>query len=85
MLIIIDEISMVSSKLFYQIHKRLNEVFSPAQDALFGGKSFWYVETCISYTQFVQDLYLHLIKLKLRKDLPIYTYGVNSNWQKLIK
>ena len=38
-LVIIDEISMVSSKLFYQIHKRLNEIFSPAQDVPFGGKS----------------------------------------------
>ena len=38
-LVIIDQISMVSSKLFYQIHKRLNEKFSPRQDVLFGGKS----------------------------------------------
>ena len=30
---------MVSSKLFYQIHKRLNETFSPGQDVPFGGKS----------------------------------------------
>ena len=28
-LVIIDELSMVSSKLFYQIHKRLNEISSP--------------------------------------------------------
>ena len=27
--VFIDEISMVSSKLFYQIHKLLNEIFSP--------------------------------------------------------
>ena len=38
-IVIIDEISMVSSKLFYQIHKRLNEIFSPGQDIPFGGKS----------------------------------------------
>ena len=38
-LVIIDEISMVSSKLFYQIHKRSNEIFSPGQDVPFGGKS----------------------------------------------
>ena len=30
---------MVSNKLFYQIHKRLNEIFSPRQDVPFGGKS----------------------------------------------
>ena len=28
-LVIIDAISMVSGKLFYQIHKRLNEIFGP--------------------------------------------------------
>ena len=38
-LVIIGEISMVSSKLFYQIHKPLNEIFSPGQDVSFGGKS----------------------------------------------
>ena len=38
-LIIIDAIPMVSSRLFYQIHKRLNEIFSPGQDISFGGKS----------------------------------------------
>ena len=38
-LVIIDEISMVSGKLFYQIHKLLNEIFSPGQDISFGGKS----------------------------------------------
>ena len=30
---------MVSSKLFYHIHKRLNEIFSPGQDVSLGGKS----------------------------------------------
>ena len=38
-LVIIDEISMVSSKLFYQVHKRMNEIFCPGQDFPFGGKS----------------------------------------------
>ena len=28
-LVITDEISIVSSKLFYQVHKRLNEMFTP--------------------------------------------------------
>ena len=37
-LVIIDEISMVSSKLFYHIHIRLNEIFSPGQDIPFGVK-----------------------------------------------
>ena len=31
---------MVSSKLFYQIRKRLNEIFSSGQDVSFGRKSF---------------------------------------------
>ena len=39
MLVIIDEISMVSSKLIYQIHKHLNEIFGPGHDVPFGGKS----------------------------------------------
>ena len=30
---------------------------------------FWFVETCISYHQFVQNLYLPSIKLKQWKDL----------------
>ena len=38
-LVIIDKISMVSSKLFYQTHKCLNEIFSPGQDIPFGRKS----------------------------------------------
>ena len=38
-LVIIDEILMVSSKLFYQIHKSLNEIFSPGQDVPLGRKS----------------------------------------------
>ena len=37
-LVIIDEISMVSSKLFYQIHIRLNKIFKPGQDIPFGVK-----------------------------------------------
>ena len=37
--VIIDKISMVSGNLLYQIHKRLNVIFSPKQDITFGGKS----------------------------------------------
>ena len=42
-LVIIEEMSMVSSKLVYQIHKFLNEIFRPRQDVSFGGK---YVLVC---------------------------------------
>ena len=38
-LVIIGEVSMVSRKQMYQIHKRLNEIFSPSKDIPFGGKS----------------------------------------------
>ena len=38
-LVIIDEISMVSTKLFYQVHKCIYEIFCPGQDIPFGGKS----------------------------------------------
>ena len=37
--IVIDEISMVSGKLLYQVHRRLNEIFHPLQDIPFGGKA----------------------------------------------
>ena len=35
-LVIINEISMVSSKLFHQIHKGLNEIFSPGKEVPYG-------------------------------------------------
>ena len=35
--ILIDKISMVSSKLLYQIHKRLREIFTPTQDIAVDG------------------------------------------------
>ena len=38
-LVITDETSVFSIELLYQIHKRLNEVFTPGQDIPFGGKS----------------------------------------------
>ena len=38
-LVVIDEISMVSSKLFNQVHKRLNEIFTLGKDSPFSGKS----------------------------------------------
>ena len=39
-LVIIYEISVVSNKLFYQIHKCLNKIFSPGQDVAFGRNLF---------------------------------------------
>ena len=38
-LVIIDEISMVSSKLFYQVHKCMNEISCSRKDFPIGGKS----------------------------------------------
>ena len=37
-IVLIDEKSMVSGKLLYQIHKRLNEIFSLQQDIPYSGK-----------------------------------------------
>ena len=68
-LVIIDEISVISSKLFHQIRKHLNKIFSLGQDVPFGENLFWFVETCVSYHQFVQNLYLFLMILKQWKDL----------------
>ena len=74
-LVIIDEISMFSSKLFQQIHKRMNEIFCPGQDFPFGGNLFWFVEICISHHQSVPYLYLLSMKLKQLKDLYVVVYG----------
>ena len=38
-LLIIDEVSMVSSALFYQVNQRLNEIFMCSSDKCFGGLS----------------------------------------------
>ena len=38
-LVIIEEISMVSSKLFYQVHKGMNEIVCPGQHVSVGEKS----------------------------------------------
>ena len=43
-IIIIKEISMVSSKLFKQMHKLLNKIFSSRQDFPFGRKPALYYE-----------------------------------------
>ena len=38
-LIIIDEISMVPSKLLFQVHQRLIEIFESSSNIAFAGKS----------------------------------------------
>ena len=38
-LVVIDEVWMVSSKLSYQVHKRLNQILSPGLGIPFGRKS----------------------------------------------
>ena len=38
-IVITDEVLMVTSKLLYHIHKRLNELSSPVQNVPFGGES----------------------------------------------
>ena len=63
-LVIIDEISMVSGKLVYQIHKILNEIFSPGRDIPFGGKS---IVVC-------GDLY-QLLPVNTK---PVFTYNVTE-------
>ena len=67
-IVLIVEISMVSGKLLYQIHKRLNEIFSPQQGIHFGGKLGFFVETCISCLQFKQNQYLCLMRQRLLKS-----------------
>ena len=53
-LVIIDEISIVSSKLFYQVHKYLvlRKIFHLVENL------FWFEETCVIYHQFVQNLHI---------------------------
>ena len=69
-LLIIDEISLVSSKLFYQVHKRVNEIFWPRQDIPFGGKS---VLVC-------GDLYqLLLVRVK-----PVFTFNESETMKGFI-
>ena len=69
-LVIIDKISRVSGKLFYQIHKRLNEIFSPGQDIPFGGKS---IVVC-------GDLY----QLPPVNAKPIFTFNVKETMEGFI-
>ena len=68
--VIIDGISMVSGKLFYQIHKRLNEIFSPGQDIPFCGKS---IVVC-------GDLY----QLPPVNAKPVFTFNVTETMEGFI-
>ena len=79
-LVTIDEISMASSTLFYQVHKRMIEIFYLGQDFLFAGKSgVFFVEICITYHQSVPNLYLLSMKLKQQKNLYVVIYGKRSD------
>ena len=57
-LIIIDEISMVSKKLIYQIHQLLIEVFN-IPNSLFAGKSVLVVGDLHQLPWSMQCLYMH--------------------------
>ena len=48
-------------KLFYQIHKRLNEIFSPGQDISFDGKSIVICEDLYQLLPVNAKLYLLLM------------------------
>ena len=69
-LVIVDEISMVSGKLFHQIHKRLNEIFSPTQDVSFGGKAIF---VCADLNQ------LPSVNAK-----PVFTFNVTETMEGFI-
>ena len=85
MLVIINEISMVSSKLFYQIHKRLNEIFVSRQDVPLRGK---YVLVCGDLSQLpavhAKPVFT-FSDTETIEDLDVWIYCVNSDWQRMIK
>ena len=58
-LVTIDEISMVSSTLFYQVHKRMIEIFYLRQDFPFGGKSVFFVWRSVSPTTSPCQTYIY--------------------------
>ena len=59
--IIIDEISMVSSVLFYQVHQRLNEIFGVSTDLPFAGLPVPLVVIFINYHQ-LKELQFTLVQ-----------------------
>ena len=85
---------MVSIKLFYQIHKLLNETFSPGQDVTFGRKSTLLAATSscktsiiFNYTEtmerFISMDLLHKLRLAeldqvMRQDDEIFVNMLNK-------
>ena len=59
--IIIDEISMVSSVLFYQVYQRLNEIFGVSTDLPFVGLPVLVCSIFINYHQ-LQELQFTLVQ-----------------------
>ena len=66
-IIIIDEISMVFGKLFYEVHQRLNEIFSSLQYAILRKVSASLWGLISSYFQFKQNQCSCSMKEKQRK------------------
>ena len=76
---------MVSSKLFYQIHKRLTEIFSLVQDVLFGGKSVFLCEDLCLFPPVRAKPVFTLNEPETMERFMIKIYVVKSDWQNLIK
>ena len=76
---------MVSSKLFYQIHKRLTEIFSPVQDVLFGGKSVFLCEDLCLLPPVRANPVFTFNDTETMERFMVKIYGVKSDWQNLIK
>ena len=76
---------MVSSKLFYQIHKRLTEIFSLVQDVLFGGKSVFFCEDLCLLPPVRAKPVFTLNDPETMERFMIKIYVVKSDWQNLIK
>ena len=69
-LVIIDEISILSRKLSYQIREGLNEIISPGQDIPFAGKYFLVCE--------------NLCQLPLVRAKPVLTFNDTATVQTFI-
>ena len=76
---------MVSSKLFYQIHKRLTEIFSLVQDVLLGGKSVFLCEDLCLFPPVRAKPVFTLNDPETMERFMIKIYVVKSDWQNLIK
>ena len=73
---------MFSIKLFYQVHKRLNEIFSPWQNILFVGKL---VLICGDLCQLLQVRSKPVLTFNQAEIKKVWIYGESSNYQNLIK